>query len=85
MAFCVLLVITYVYLIKDTVNSIVLRRETIATINEIESELATLESQYVTQNGTISIDFAYSLGYRDAGRFGTFAYTSVRRGLSLNE
>ena len=65
MILVILLSVSYGYFIKQTVQNVVLRKETDEKISDLGSEVSFLEVQYIEFKNKINLDFAYSLGYKE--------------------
>jgi len=59
------LLVLYVYFVNQTVWNIVSRQDLTKSINTISSDVATLESTYMTLSSSLTIDHAYALGFKD--------------------
>lgn len=59
------LAITYGYFVKQTINNVVLREQTIEKITDFGGDVSTLEVKYIELKNNIGLDLAYSLGYQD--------------------
>lgn len=62
------LAIYYLYFIQSSVASVIDRRSYEQQAAHLESELAQIESSYISQIGTITLADAYSRGFNDASK-----------------
>ena len=71
------LVVLYLYFINSIVMGVVGRERLHTQLGSIQSNVTSLESQYVTLSGTITLDLAHNLGFTDAdAQQASFAYAS---------
>lgn len=59
------LLVLYVYFVNQTVWNIVARQDMTKTINDTSSDVATLEASYMSLSSSLTIDHAYTLGFKD--------------------
>lgn len=55
----------YVYFVNQTVWNIVSRQNATKEIAMISSEVASLEASYMSLSGSLTLDHAYALGFRE--------------------
>lgn len=58
--------VLYVYLVQDSVFTIVRIRSTAEQISALESDVARLESSYMTLSSNVNLELAYALGFEDS-------------------
>ncbi len=56
----------YAYLVNKTVMNVVARENAENDISELSTTIGTLESQYMTLKNSVTLDLAYSRGFKDA-------------------
>jgi cell division protein FtsL len=70
----ILLFVSYLYLANQSLFNIVARNQAQEQIGELGTEVATLESEYLSLAGReITPDYARSLGFRDISTIQTYA------------
>lgn len=65
---CTLVVLflgAYGYLVNKTVWNVVARQNAVKEIQRLSSDIATLESSYMTVSKTLTLNHAYTLGFKD--------------------
>jgi len=55
--------LTYGYFVKQTIFNVVSRQNTVEKIQSISSELAVLESSYMSLSSSLTIEEAYAMGF----------------------
>jgi hypothetical protein len=55
----------YAYFVNKTVWNVVSRQHAVKEISKISSEVAELEAAYMSLSGTLTLDHAYTLGFRE--------------------
>jgi hypothetical protein len=70
------LVLVYIYCINVIVMGVVQRENLRTKFGALKTSVTNLESQYVAVSGTITLDLAHNLGYKDAADKASFAYSS---------
>jgi len=56
----------YLYLVNDSVFTVVARQNNEEKISQLETEVSTLEADYMSRLNLITLNYAKSLGYLDA-------------------
>lgn len=76
----------YVYLVSDTTYSIILRQRTEKSISELQSDIGSLETDYLNSKNAVTADLARSKGFREitATKFVSRNSNTATAGLSLN-
>ena len=59
------LLVLYVYFVNQTIWNIVARQDMTKSINNTSSDVATLEASYMALSSSLTIDHAYTLGFKD--------------------
>ena len=57
------MLLTYGYFVKQTIFNVVSRQNTVEKIQSISSELAVLESSYMSLSSSLTIEEAYAMGF----------------------
>lgn len=75
----ILLLASYLYLVNKSVYNIVERKQAEESINSLNTEVAMLETEYMTLTTTkINLDYAHSLGYKDVPNNLSYIARSVK-------
>lgn len=72
-----LLVGLYIYGVMAIVIDAAAREKTLAATEELASQVSTLESQYVTLSGKVTLDLALAQGFMSTGNQSGFALASA--------
>ena len=70
----ILLGAVYIYLINSMIFNAVSREKFSQQIDELTSQVATLESRYVALSGRVTLELARGLGFEDTANHTGFAY-----------
>jgi len=62
----VLLALAYMFFVNETVRSVVLRQQLEKQVSSLDSTIATLEFEYVSQSHSIDLVLATALGFNEA-------------------
>lgn len=73
----------YVCLINNTIVNVVVRKQSVESINNINAEIAVLEGRYVALTNGLTLEKAYSLGFVDAEENTSFAYVGGQGVVSM--
>lgn len=85
MVFSVASAFGYIYLINNTVRVTVAQDKALTQIVLEDTELAQLQARYMQLTSGITLDFAYSQGFVDAGKQQSFiSKQSLSRAVSFN-
>ena len=60
-----LLFTAYGYFVSKSITNVLLREEVEESIVMVNSEISRLEFTYLNQKNTVTLDFAYKMGFRD--------------------
>lgn len=60
-----LFLLAYAYFISQTVSHIVARQNMTKQMSQMSSDVAVLESSYMTLSSALTMDHAYALGFND--------------------
>jgi hypothetical protein len=62
----VFLFVSYAYLVNKTIMNVVAREKTEKTYQKLSASIGDLEAKYLTAKSGVTIDLAYSKGFKDA-------------------
>jgi hypothetical protein len=71
------LLVAYVYLVNQTVWNVVSRQDSAKQVRDASSQVAALESSYMTSSSALTIDHAYLLGFQDIKQADTTFVTGL--------
>lgn len=72
--FGLILIALYIYFVNQIVVGVVQRQKLSQQINELNTEVAQLETRYVALTGKITLELAHQLGFQDISNQTGFAY-----------
>jgi len=74
----------YLYCVSVTTLNVVSRQKLEKEIFSIQSTIGSLESEYMSKKNNISIEYAYSLGFKDVSKVTYINKKSLSKTLSFN-
>ena len=74
----------YLVLVNNTVLNVVHREKMAGNISVLQARLSEMESSYISQKNSISLDFAYSQGYKQVNDTQFIERAELGKGLSVN-
>ena len=57
---------SYVYLVNKTIMNVVAREKVESNISSLSTTIGTLEYKYITLKNSVTLDLAYSKGFKEA-------------------
>jgi hypothetical protein len=81
----IFLAITYGYFVKQTILNVVTREEVEEEMIDLGSAVSQLEVRYIELKNRIDLDFAYSLGYKDASEIKFVSRNVMDKALTINQ
>jgi hypothetical protein len=78
------LAITYGYFVKQTISNVVFREQLSEEMSDLGSIVSNLEVEYISIKNKISLDFAYSIGYKEVKGIKFVSKNSLSQNLTLN-
>jgi len=82
--FAIIIAISYGYFVKQAIVNVVLREEIGQNISDIEASVSSLEVKYIDLKNKINLDYAYSLGYREAEGIKFVSRNMLGKTLTIN-
>ena len=80
-----LLCFFYGYYLNAAIRNVVARENTVEVISKLNSSIAEREFKYISLKNGISIDLAYSLGFKSAKDTAFVARKGISQEVSLNQ
>ena len=74
----------YIYSVSQTTFNIVNREKLENDMLEIRFSLSDLESRYMAKKNSVNLEYAYSIGFKDASAVKYISKKSLGKALSLN-
>jgi hypothetical protein len=84
LAMFVFLTVSYGFFVKQTVSSVVERKNIETEIKTISSNIGELELQYISRKNNLSLDYAISVGFNETNKINYISKTTENNTLTLN-
>jgi len=63
---CFILLCMYVFFVNQTVWNVAARQDTFNKINSFSGEIAALETEYMNESASLTLERAYAMGFQEA-------------------
>lgn len=74
----------YGYFVKETIMNVVAREKLITESRNLSSQISDLESSYIAAKNKVTIDLAYSKGFKDVTSTDYISLRHIGKNLSYN-